>query len=59
MEISPADLAGVFSFYPLLASDGKSYTYTYNRLLSNLYLVEGLSERAPSGSRLASRIRDS
>jgi eukaryotic-like serine/threonine-protein kinase len=42
-ELMPSDTAGV-EFIPtiLLTPDGKTYAYSYYRLLSDLYLVEGL-----------------
>ncbi len=42
-ELAPADRAGVISISAVfLSSDGRSHAYTYQRLLSELYLVEGL-----------------
>ncbi len=42
-EISFADPAGVYTTTSLLMTpDGRSYVYNYGRLLSTLYLVEGL-----------------
>jgi eukaryotic-like serine/threonine-protein kinase len=42
-ELTPADSAGVFAIsYAVVAPGGKAYAYSYRRLLSNLYLVEGL-----------------
>ncbi len=42
-QLTPLDPAGVFSIDPILMTpDGKSYVYSYRRLLSDLYLVEGL-----------------
>lgn len=42
-EIAPSDPAGVFGIDPiLLTRDGKAYVYSYRRLLTDLYLVEGL-----------------
>ena len=42
-EITPSDPAGVFGIDPIrLTRDGKSYVYSYRRLLTDLYLVEGL-----------------
>ncbi len=39
----PTDPAGVEFLGPIrLSSDGKSYVYGYRRLISDLYLVEGL-----------------
>jgi serine/threonine protein kinase/Tol biopolymer transport system component len=42
-ELMPSDTAGV-EFIPtiLLTPDGKTYAYSYYRLLSDLYLVDGL-----------------
>ncbi|HTO89424.1 MAG TPA: protein kinase [Thermoanaerobaculia bacterium] len=42
-EFVPSDPTGVLVVQPMLvAPDGKSYVYTYVRVLSDLYLVEGL-----------------
>jgi eukaryotic-like serine/threonine-protein kinase len=42
-EIAPSDAAGVFGIEPIrLTRDGKAYVYSYRRLLTDLYLVEGL-----------------
>jgi serine/threonine protein kinase len=42
-EFTPADPAGVVATHEVLITpDGKSYAYSYVRLLSELYLVEGL-----------------
>ncbi|MEP6995629.1 MAG: protein kinase [Acidobacteriota bacterium] len=42
-QLDPLDPAGVFSIDPIrMTPDGKSYVYSYRRLLSDLYLVEGL-----------------
>jgi Tol biopolymer transport system component len=42
-EFQPGDPTGVLIVQPmLLAPDGKSYVYTYVRVLSDLYIVEGL-----------------
>ena len=42
-EIAPSDPAGVFGVDPIrLTRDGKAYVYSYRRLLTDLYLVEGL-----------------
>jgi hypothetical protein len=39
----PADQAGLIdSAYYRLSSDGRSYVYSYRRVLATLYLVEGL-----------------
>jgi DNA-binding winged helix-turn-helix (wHTH) protein/WD40 repeat protein len=40
--LMPADGAGVIWVDPLLTADARGYVYTYHRLLSDLYLVEGL-----------------
>jgi Tol biopolymer transport system component len=42
-ELSPADPIGVFFIRPPhIANDGKSYAYNYGRILSDLYVVDGL-----------------
>jgi hypothetical protein len=42
-EILPADAAGVVRISSVLVSpDGSFYAYAYSRVLSNLYLVEGV-----------------
>jgi eukaryotic-like serine/threonine-protein kinase len=42
-RLMPSDPAGVNIIFPiLLTPDGKSHVYGYRRILSNLYLVEGL-----------------
>ena len=42
-ELSPADPAGVFDVDKLfMTADGEAYVYSYRRLLSDLYVVEGL-----------------
>jgi Tol biopolymer transport system component len=42
-ELMPADQAGLIdSAYYRLSSDGRSYVYSYRRVLATLYLVEGL-----------------
>jgi len=42
-ELMPPDPAGVEYVGPILPTpDGKAYVYGYRRLLSDLYLVEGL-----------------
>ena len=42
-ELSPADSAGAYSINRMaITPDGKAYAYNYRRLLSNLYLVEGV-----------------
>jgi hypothetical protein len=40
--LMPADAAGVSNINPGPAEDGQSYVYGYFRLLSDLYLVEGV-----------------
>jgi serine/threonine protein kinase len=43
-EFRPADPTGVIGVLPwLVTPDGKSYVYSYNRVLSDLYLVDGLT----------------
>ncbi|MCW5969398.1 MAG: protein kinase [Blastocatellales bacterium] len=42
-EITPADPAGIFGYhYVFLTPDGKGYAYSVSRMLSDLYVVEGL-----------------
>jgi hypothetical protein len=42
-EVIPPEMAGVYSIIELqITPDGKSYFYSYTRLLSQLYLVRGL-----------------
>jgi len=42
-EFKPADPAGISRVLPpLITRDGKAYAYSYGRVLSDLYLVEGL-----------------
>ena len=42
-QLMPMDPAGVNIISPILVTpDGKSYVYGHRRLLSDLYLVEGL-----------------
>ena len=42
-EIVPPDPAGVLAIGPILITpDGKSYVYSYRRILDDLYLVRGL-----------------
>jgi len=41
-ELAPADLAGVRLVMPVsITPDGRFYTYTFRRVLSDLYLAEG------------------
>ena len=42
-EIMPADPAGIFGYhYVFITPDGKGYAYSVSRMLSDLYVVEGL-----------------
>ena len=42
-KIGPEDPLGILSiFFSTFTSDGKYYAYTYNRMLSELYIVSGL-----------------
>lgn len=41
-EIAPPDRGGILSVRPLITRDGRAYVYTYNRFLSDLFLVGGL-----------------
>jgi eukaryotic-like serine/threonine-protein kinase len=41
-SLTPADPGGVSEVNPLPAPSGDAYIYSYNRTLSDLYLVEGL-----------------
>ena len=42
-QLAPLDPAGVSSIDPiLLSADGRAYVYSYRRLLSGLFVVEGL-----------------
>jgi len=41
-EIAPPDRGGIVSLQPLVTRDGRAYVYTYNRFLSDLYLVQGV-----------------
>ena len=42
-DIAPADATGVISVYGFrIAPDGQHYAYGYTRLLSTLFLVEGV-----------------
>jgi len=41
-RLMPADGAGVIWLDRLLTADGKGFVYTYHRLLTDLYLVDGL-----------------
>ena len=41
-SLMPADAAGVSSINPLPTADGSAYVYNYTRVLSDLFLVDGL-----------------
>ena len=42
-EVAPPDTAGTYRMDNFLVTpDGKTYAYTYRRILSDLYLIEGL-----------------
>ncbi len=42
-ELTPPDPAGISSLSPpAVATDGKTYVYSYNRILSDLFLAEGV-----------------
>lgn len=42
-ELAPSDPAGVFGVDSVaIAPDGEGYFYSYRRLLSTLYVIEGL-----------------
>ncbi|MEP6994135.1 MAG: protein kinase [Acidobacteriota bacterium] len=42
-ELTPPDPAGISNVAPpAIAGDGKTYAYSYNRILSDLFLAEGL-----------------
>lgn len=42
-ELAPSDPAGIVAIYSTqIAADGKTYGYSSNRILSDLYLVRGL-----------------
>jgi Tol biopolymer transport system component len=41
-SFAPADAAGVLNVFPvLLSADGKSYVYSYRRILDDLYVITG------------------
>jgi hypothetical protein len=43
LELRPPDPAGIYSFTSLVVTpEGKSYAYTYGRVLTDLHLAEGL-----------------
>ncbi len=41
-EIAPPDRGGIVSVQPLITRDARAYVYTYNRYLSDLFLVRGV-----------------
>jgi DNA-binding winged helix-turn-helix (wHTH) protein/Tol biopolymer transport system component len=41
-DLLPADRSGIVYVDPMVTADGSAYVYTYHRLLTELYLVEGL-----------------
>lgn len=41
-EIAPPDRGGIVSIQPLITRDARAYVYTYNRYLSDLFLVRGV-----------------
>ena len=42
-SLAPSDAAGIVTVRgPRFSADGKSYAYTYFRILSDLYVVDGL-----------------
>jgi WD40 repeat protein len=42
-ELTPPDPAGISNVAPpAIAADGKTYAYSYNRILSDLFLAEGI-----------------
>jgi hypothetical protein len=42
-ELNPQDPDGInFIRSPHISADGKAYAYNYNRILSDLYLVDGV-----------------
>jgi Tol biopolymer transport system component len=44
LRLMPQDVAGVTQLHPsFIAADGGSYVYSYRRVLSDLYLAEGLN----------------
>jgi hypothetical protein len=43
MELTPRDPAGVFNIDMLhMTRDGKYYVFSFRRLLSDLYIIDGL-----------------
>ena len=41
--IAPSDPVGIVEIYAIqISDDGQSYYYTFTRMISDLYLVEGL-----------------
>jgi hypothetical protein len=41
-SVRPIRLESTTSGHPHISAEGKAYAYNYNRVLSNLYLVDGL-----------------
>ncbi|MBC8646940.1 MAG: hypothetical protein H7X85_07235, partial [Thermoanaerobaculia bacterium] len=42
-DLSPSDAAGVYAIAPpRIAPDGKAYVYSYNRILSDLFIADGV-----------------
>jgi len=42
-ELTPPDPAGVLAIGPIkMSADGRSYVYSYRRLIDDLYVVDGL-----------------
>jgi hypothetical protein len=41
-DLTPSDAAGLTYFGAVLVSDGAAYAYSYSRILSDLYVVDGL-----------------
>ena len=42
-ELTPPDPAGISNVsQPAIANDGKTYAYSYNRILSDLFLANGV-----------------
>jgi hypothetical protein len=42
-QLMPSDSAGVRSINPIIVTaEGKTYVYGYHRILSDLYLIEGI-----------------
>ena len=41
-EVEPLDATGIYGMHLLVTPDGETWAYTYQRFLSNLYVVSGL-----------------